>query len=112
MKTAGAANGPAGEVTVRRTRSGRRSEIEPQRAALRWHARFVTEASPSPLRAQIAPAALAELRGGSEAARRLLSELTVRREERRSAHSKASPPTRHPARAGEFSHGVADRQTL
>ncbi len=51
------------------------AEAEPakyERAALRWHARFVTESSPSLLRAQIALAALAELRAGSEAAKRVL----------------------------------------
>jgi hypothetical protein len=42
------------------------AEAEPakyERAALRWHARFVAESSPSLLRAQIALAALPELRG-------------------------------------------------
>ena len=51
------------------------TEAEPakfERAALRWHAQFVTESAPSPLRAQIALAALAELRTGSEAAKRVL----------------------------------------
>jgi hypothetical protein len=55
------------------------AEAEPakfEKAALRWHARFVTEVSPSLLRAQIALAALAELRGGSEAAKRVLLELS------------------------------------
>ena len=54
------------------------AEAEPakfERAALRWHARFVTESGPSLLQAQIALAALAELRGGNDAARRLLVEL-------------------------------------
>ena len=46
------------------------------RAALRWHARFVTEASPSLLRAQIALAALAELRAGSDSAKKVLLELS------------------------------------
>ena len=44
------------------------AEAEPakfERAALRWHARFVSEAAPSLFRAQIALAALAELRAGS-----------------------------------------------
>jgi hypothetical protein len=44
-----------------------------ERAALRWHARYVTERWPSLLRAQIALAALGELRAGSEAARRVLA---------------------------------------
>jgi hypothetical protein len=55
------------------------AEAEPakfERAALRWHARFVTEASPSLLRAQIALAALSELRAGSETAKKLLLELS------------------------------------
>jgi hypothetical protein len=54
-------------------------EAEPakfERAALRWHARFVTEASPSLLRAQIALAALAELRAGSEPAKKVLVDLS------------------------------------
>jgi hypothetical protein len=42
---------------------------------LRWHARFVTEAKPSLLKAQIGLAALGELRAGSDAARTLLVEL-------------------------------------
>ena len=56
------------------------TEAEPakfERAALRWHARFVTESSPSLLRAQIALAALGELRRGSETAKRLLGELAA-----------------------------------
>jgi hypothetical protein len=43
------------------------AEAEPakfERAALRWHARYVTEAAPSLLQAQIALAALAEVRTG------------------------------------------------
>ena len=44
------------------------------RAAVRWHARFVNEASPSLLRAQVALAALAELRAGNEPAKKLLME--------------------------------------
>jgi len=54
------------------------AEAEPakfERAALRWHARFVTERSPSLLQAQVALAALSELRAGSESARRMLFEL-------------------------------------
>ena len=43
-----------------------------ERAALRWHARFVTESAPSLLRAQISLAALAELRAGSEPAKEVL----------------------------------------
>jgi hypothetical protein len=48
------------------------AEAEPakfEKGALRWHTRFVTESAPSLLRAQIALAALAELRAGSEAAK-------------------------------------------
>jgi hypothetical protein len=51
------------------------AEAEPakyEKAALRWHARFVAESSPSLLRAQIALAALAELRAGREPAKVLL----------------------------------------
>jgi hypothetical protein len=51
------------------------AEAEPakfERAALRWHVRFVAESSPSLLRAQIALAALAELRAGSEQAKKVL----------------------------------------
>jgi hypothetical protein len=51
------------------------AEAEPakfERAALRWHARFVQESSASLLQAQIALAALAELRAGSEYAKRVL----------------------------------------
>jgi hypothetical protein len=51
------------------------AEAEPakfEKAALRWHARFVAESSPSLLRAQIALTALGELRPGSEAAKRVL----------------------------------------
>ena len=54
------------------------AEAEPakfERAALRWHARFVTEATPSLLQTQIALSPLAELRGGNDAARTLLTEL-------------------------------------
>jgi hypothetical protein len=57
------------------------AEAEPakfEKAALRWHARFVTEAAPSLFRAQIALAALVELRAGSDAARNLLLELATR----------------------------------
>jgi hypothetical protein len=43
-----------------------------ERAALRWHARFVSESAASLLHAQIALAALAELRGGSESAQKVL----------------------------------------
>jgi hypothetical protein len=45
-----------------------------ERAALRWHARYVSEAAPSLLQAQIALAALGEIRAGSDLARRLLGE--------------------------------------
>jgi hypothetical protein len=54
------------------------AEAEPAKyegAALRWHARFVTESAPSLLRAQIALVALAELRAGSEPAKKVLLEL-------------------------------------
>jgi hypothetical protein len=56
------------------------AEHEPkkfERAALRWHARYVTEESPSLLEAQIALAALSALRAGErEAASKVLVELT------------------------------------
>jgi hypothetical protein len=48
------------------------AEAEPakfERAALRSHARFVDQASPSLLRAQVALAALSELRSGNETAK-------------------------------------------
>jgi hypothetical protein len=51
-----------------------------ERAALRWHARFVTEASPSLLRAHIALGALSELRNGTAAAKRVLLEVAERRD--------------------------------
>jgi hypothetical protein len=54
------------------------AEAEPakfERAAIRWLGRFVTESAPSLLRAQMALAALSELRGGSEAAQGILREL-------------------------------------
>ena len=57
------------------------AEVEPakfERAALRWHARFVTETSPSLLRAQISLPALGELRVGSEAAEPVLLALAER----------------------------------
>ena len=50
------------------------AEVEPakfEKAALRWHARYVTEAAPS----LIALVALSELRSGSEPAKRALLEL-------------------------------------
>jgi hypothetical protein len=46
-----------------------------EKAALRWLARYVTEGAPSLLRAQIALAALSELRTGSEPAKKVLLEL-------------------------------------
>ena len=58
------------------------TEAEPakfERAALRWHARYVMERSPSLLRAQIALAALGELRAGSESAMRVLAGLAGQR---------------------------------
>jgi hypothetical protein len=57
------------------------AETEPakfEKAALRWHARFVTEAKPSLLQAQIALAALSELRSGGEPAALALVELAER----------------------------------
>ena len=57
------------------------AEAEPakfERAALRWHARFVSEAAPSLLQAQIALSALGELRADSAAPKRLLLELAAR----------------------------------
>jgi hypothetical protein len=60
------------------------AEAEPakfEKAALRWLARYVTERSASLLRAQIALAALSELRGGSEAAKRILVEVATREEQ-------------------------------
>jgi hypothetical protein len=51
------------------------AEAEPakfEKAALRWHGRFVAETAPSLLRAHIALAALADLRTGSEPAKKLL----------------------------------------
>ena len=45
------------------------------RAAVRWHARFVKEASPSLLRAQIALAALAELPGRKRTGKKPLMEI-------------------------------------
>ena len=56
------------------------AEVEParfERAAVRWLARFVTD--PSLLQAQVAVAALSELRAGSEGAETLLRELVVPR---------------------------------
>lgn len=59
----------------------RRTRVEPAKfegAALRWLARFITEAKPSLLKAQTALAALVELRVSSEAARKLLLEMASR----------------------------------
>ena len=56
------------------------TEHEPakfEKAALRWHARFVSERNPSLLKAQIALAALSDLRSKSEPAIRLLGELAA-----------------------------------
>ena len=53
------------------------AEAEPEnfeKAAVRWPGRYVTESAPSLLRAQIALAALAELRGGSGAAKKVLGQ--------------------------------------
>lgn len=60
------------------------AEEEPakfERAALRWHPRFVSEAAPSLLRAQIALMALGELRAGSESAKNVLLGLAGTREQ-------------------------------
>ena len=46
-----------------------------ERAALRWFGRYLSEREPGLLRAQIALAALGELRGGSEAAGGILVNL-------------------------------------
>jgi len=57
------------------------AEAEPakfERAALRWHARYVSEAAPSLMQAQIALSALSELRADSAAPKRLLLELAAR----------------------------------
>jgi hypothetical protein len=59
------------------------AEAEPakfEKAALRWYARYVTEAAPSLLRAQIALAALGEVRTGSEQARKVLLGLAAHRD--------------------------------
>ncbi len=56
------------------------AEVEPgkfERAALRWLARYVAEAKPSLLKAQITLVALSELRSGGEAARNLLADLAA-----------------------------------
>ena len=58
------------------------AEVEPakfEKAALRWHVRYVSEASPSVSQAQIALAAFSELRSGSESARSVLLELAGQR---------------------------------
>ena len=44
-----------------------------EQAAVKWMGRFIEECSPSLLRAQIALAALRELRTGSDAAKRVLT---------------------------------------
>ena len=57
------------------------AEVEPakfERAALRWHARFVAEACGSLLDAQVALAALMRLPAGDDRARELLVELVSR----------------------------------
>jgi hypothetical protein len=54
------------------------AEAEPakfERAAVRWLGKYVAESAPSLLRAQMAVGALSELRGGSEAAKKILAEL-------------------------------------
>lgn len=55
-----------------------------ERTALRWLARYVTEAGPSLLDAQIALAALSDLRSGSERAKTILVELASRSAQRTS----------------------------
>jgi len=50
-----------------------------ERAAVKWLGRFIEECPPSRLRAQVALAALSELRGGSEAGERMLRELVAGR---------------------------------
>jgi hypothetical protein len=57
------------------------AETEPakfERAALRWHVRYVAEAAPSLFNAQIALTALAEPRAGSKSAKAVLVELAAR----------------------------------
>ena len=49
--------------------------IKFERAALRWFGRYLSEREPGLLRAQIALAALSELRAGSEAAGAMLVKL-------------------------------------
>jgi hypothetical protein len=54
------------------------AEVEPakfEKAAVRWLGRYVAESKPSLLRVQMAVAALSELRGGSDAAKKILAEL-------------------------------------
>jgi hypothetical protein len=48
-----------------------------ERAALRWLARYLDEAGPTLLQAQIALAALSDLRGQDEQAAKLLAELAA-----------------------------------
>jgi hypothetical protein len=58
------------------------AEAEPakyERAALRWHARYVSETAPSLLDTQIALAALSDLRSGSDRAGSILMELAAGR---------------------------------
>ena len=56
------------------------------------HARFVTEAAPSLLRAQIALAALAELRAGSEPAKKVLLGLVGQQLDARTWQLEAAQP--------------------
>ena len=54
------------------------ADVEPakfERAAVRWHARFVTDVCGSLLDAQVALAALMRLPAGDDRARELLTEL-------------------------------------
>jgi hypothetical protein len=56
------------------------AEAEPakyERAAIRWLARYVTEAGPSLLDAQIALASLSDLRSGSDPAKTILVKLAA-----------------------------------
>jgi hypothetical protein len=51
-----------------------------ERAALRWYERFLAERQPTLLQAQVALAALGELRGCSEPASKLLVEMSARKQ--------------------------------
>jgi hypothetical protein len=51
-----------------------------ERAALRWYERFLAERQPTLLQAQVALAALGELRGGSRVASKVLVKLSARKQ--------------------------------